>query len=109
SLTEYKTQNRGGQGVNTYRLSDTTGNVAGIMVVTEADDIMLITSDGTIIRMRTREISQIGRLTKGVRLMRLDDVSVVSIARTDEQEEEDEVETVSEEGAETTEEAPSEE
>ncbi len=90
SLTEYKTQNRGGQGVNTYRLSEGTGNVAGVMVVTEADDIMLITSDGTIIRMRTREISQIGRLTKGVRLMRLDDVHVVSIARTDEQEEEDE-------------------
>ncbi len=106
SLTEYKTQNRGGQGVNTYRLSDTTGNVAGIMVVTEADDIMLITSDGTIIRMRTREISQIGRLTKGVRLMRLDDVSVVSIARTDEQEEEEELETVSEEGAETAEDSP---
>ena len=88
-LSEYKTQNRGGQGVNTYRLTEATGNIAGIMVVTEGDDIMLITSDGTIIRMKTREISRIGRLTKGVRLMRLDDVQVVSIARTDEQEEED--------------------
>ncbi len=88
-LSEYKTQNRGGQGVNTYRLTEATGNIAGIKVVTEGDDIMLITSDGTIIRMKTREISRIGRLTKGVRLMRLDDVQVVSIARTDEQEEED--------------------
>lgn len=88
-LDEYKTQNRGGQGVNTYRLSDATGNVAGIMVVTEADDVMLITSDGTIIRMKTKEISRIGRLTKGVRLMRLDDVRVVSVARADEQEEEE--------------------
>lgn len=88
-LDEYKTQNRGGQGVNTYRLSDATGNVAGIMVLTEADDVMLITSDGTIIRMKTKEISRIGRLTKGVRLMRLDDVRVVSVARADEQEEEE--------------------
>ncbi len=87
ALSEYKTQNRGGQGVNTYRLSEATGYIAGIRMVTESDDIMLITSDGTIIRMKTREISRIGRLTKGVRLMRLDDVSVVSIARTDEQEE----------------------
>ncbi len=91
ALSEYKTQNRGGQGVNTYRLSEATGNIAGIRMVTETDDIMLITSDGTIIRMKTREISRIGRLTKGVRLMRLDDVHIVSIARTDEQEETDEV------------------
>ena len=56
---------------------------------------MLITSEGVVIRMKTREISRIGRLTKGVRLMRLDDnVSVVSIARTDEEEDE-EAETVS--------------
>ncbi len=98
-LDEYKTQNRGGQGVNTYRISDATGNVAGIMVVTEADDVMLITSDGTIIRMKTKEISRIGRLTKGVRLMRLDDVHVVSVARADEQEEEDD--TPTEEGLES--------
>ncbi len=104
SLAEYKTQNRGGQGVNTYRLSETTGDVAGIKVVTETDDIMLITSDGTIIRMKTREISRIGRLTKGVRLMRLNDVQVVSIARTEEQEEEEELvpEVVEAEGAEET-------
>ncbi|MBE7021919.1 MAG: DNA gyrase subunit A [Ruminococcaceae bacterium] len=102
-LTEYKTQNRGGQGVNTYRLSETTGNVAGIKVVTETDDIMLITSDGTIIRMKTREVSRIGRLTKGVRLMRLEDVQVVSIARTEEQDEEEEGIAVTGEAAEETE------
>lgn len=89
SLDEYKTQTRGGKGVNTYRLSSSTGNIAGIKVVTETDDIMLITSDGTVIRMKTSEVSRIGRLTKGVRLMRLDDdVMVVSMARTEEQEEE---------------------
>ncbi len=102
-LTEYKTQTRGGRGVTTYRLTDTTGNVAGIKVVTEKDDIMLITSDGTVIRMATQEISRIGRLTKGVRLMRLDDgISVVSIARTEEHEDDEEGNEESAETAEST-------
>ncbi len=89
-LSEYKTQTRGGKGVTTYRISSTTGKIAGITVVTENDDVMLITSEGIVIRMKTSEISRIGRLTKGVRLMRLaDDVSVVSVARTDEEADED--------------------
>ena len=89
-LSEYKTQTRGGKGVNNYRLSDITGNVAGIDVVDLTDDMMMITSEGTIIRMKTREISSIGRLTKGVRLMRLaDGVTVVSMTRTDEEQEEE--------------------
>ncbi|MBE7027700.1 MAG: DNA gyrase subunit A [Ruminococcaceae bacterium] len=93
-LSEYKTQTRGGKGVNNYRLSEATGNVAGIEVVDLTDDMMMITSEGTIIRMKTREISSIGRLTKGVRLMRLaDDVTVVSMTRTDEEQEEEFEET----------------
>ena len=89
-LSEYKTQTRGGKGVTTYRISATTGKIAGITVITETDDVMLITSEGIVIRMKTAEISRIGRLTKGVRLMRLaDDVSVVSVARTDEEADED--------------------
>lgn len=96
-LSEYKTQTRGGKGVNNYRLSEATGNVAGIDVVALSDDVMMITSDGTIIRMKTKEISSIGRLTKGVRLMRLaDDVTVVSMTRTDEEQEEEFEETVAE-------------
>lgn len=92
-LDEYKIQSRGGKGVNTYRLSQSTGNIAGIKVVSETDDVMLITSDGMVIRMKTREISRIGRLTKGVRLMRLDDdVTVVSLARTEEEDEAEEAE-----------------
>jgi len=91
SLEEYKTQTRGGKGVTNYRISDVTGKVTGVCVVTETDDVMLITSEGVIIRMKTAEISRIGRLTKGVRLMRLaDGVSVVSLAKTDEEAEEDE-------------------
>lgn len=97
-LQEYKIQTRGGKGVNTYRLSGTTGNIAGIKVVEETDDIMLITSDGMVIRMKTAEISRIGRLTKGVRLMRLEeDITVVSLALTAEEEENESAEEVSEE------------
>ncbi len=89
-LSEYKTQTRGGKGVNTYRLSQTTGNVAGMSVVASSEDLMLISSDGTVIRMKTAEISTIGRLTKGVRLMRMaDGVSVVSIALAQEAEDEE--------------------
>ncbi len=108
ALSEYKTQTRGGKGVTNYRISSSTGKIAGITVVEETDDIMLITSEGVIIRMKTNEISTIGRLTKGVRLMRLaDGVSVVSIARTDEESDDDDLETVSPE--ETNENTPSEE
>ena len=108
-LSEYKTQTRGGKGVNTYRLTEATGNVAGMKVVDLTDDVMLISSDGTVIRMKTSEISTIGRLTKGVRLMRMaDGVNVVSIAITAEQEETDEEllegEETNSDNAETTEE-----
>ena len=54
-LNEYRTQTRGGKGVSTYRLTDVTGNICGMSVVTDKDDIMLITSEGIIIRMDTRE------------------------------------------------------
>lgn len=98
-LSEYKTQTRGGKGVNTYRISETTGKIAGMKIATKSDDVMLISSDGTIIRMKTSEISTIGRLTKGVRLMRMaDGVCVVSIALTEEQNDED---TENNENAET--------
>lgn len=90
-LSEYKVQKRGGRGVFTYRLTEATGNVAGIKAVTDLDDIMLITDEGIIIRIKTKEISTYSRVTKGVRLMRLNEnVKIVSLARTEETEEEDE-------------------
>jgi DNA gyrase subunit A len=90
-LSEYNVQRRGGQGVKTYHITETTGAVVGVKVVTDKDDLMLITSDGTIIRMKTREIRQIGRRTSGARLMRCDEgVQVASVARTEEAEEEEE-------------------
>ena len=88
---EYKCQNRGGKGVLTYRITEQTGKLAGIKSVTDETDIMLITDAGVIIRMHTDEISTYSRVTKGVRLMRLnDDVKIVSLAAADREEDEEE-------------------
>ena len=90
-LDEFKTQNRAGKGVTGYKLTDKTGLVAGFKIVDEGDDLMVITSDGIIIRTSTDEISQFGRVTQGVKVMRLDDgVKVVSIERTAKEDEEEE-------------------
>ena len=81
-LSEYKCQSRGGKGTTTYKISDATGALAGMEIVTPDDDIMLITSEGIIIRMDSEGISTYGRVTKGVRLMRFaDGVSIISIAK----------------------------
>ncbi len=88
-LSEYKVQSRGGKGVTTYKISDDTRLVAGFDVVGDDKDVMLITSEGVIIRIDTRDISTFGRATKGVRLMRLPenvDISSVALAeRSDEE------------------------
>ena len=90
-ISEYKIQTRGGLGVRNYRISEQTGNIVGVGIVTDKDDIMIITSEGIIIRMSTEGISSIGRSTKGVRLMRLgENVKVVSIAATEHEEEDTE-------------------
>lgn len=86
-IGEYKVQNRGGKGVTTYNITDKTGNVAGIKIVTDKDDIMLITSEGTIIRMAASSINRFGRVTKGVTMMRFDEgVRIVGLARTEHEE-----------------------
>lgn len=96
-LSEYKRQNRGGKGMMTYRVSDETGNIAGMKIVDVDDDIMLITSEGVIIRMESEEISTYGRVTKGVRLMRLADgvkiLTVESVKKDEEPEETSEVDS----------------
>ncbi len=80
-LSEYKVQARGGQGTTTYKISEETGNVSGFGLVTDDDDIILMTSEGVIIRLNTEDISTLKRVTKGVRLMRLaDGVKIVSAA-----------------------------
>ena len=94
-LSEYRVQNRGGVGIKTYKCSEVTGNVIGIRSVKDGEDIIMITSEGIIIRIPASGISTIGRSTKGVRLMRLNDgVKVVSMGVTEHEEEVEEEENV---------------
>ncbi|MBQ4145679.1 MAG: DNA gyrase subunit A [Clostridia bacterium] len=90
-LDEYKCQTRGGKGTTSYKISEATGAIAGLQVVTPDQDVILITSEGVIIRMDTEDISTYGRVTKGVRLMRLaDGVNVVTVACVQKDDEETE-------------------
>ena len=93
-LDEFKIQNRGGKGLFGYKITEKTGDVAGISIVNDDNDVMIITSDGIIIRTAVDEISKFGRTTQGVKVMRLDEgVKVVSITSTDKEEEEEAEET----------------
>ena len=88
-VEEYRVQTRGGKGVLTYKVTDKTGEVVGIKVVKETDDIILISSDGTIIRLAVKDVSVLGRNTQGVTLMRMPEgVQLVSIAKVTDEEEE---------------------
>ena len=78
-LDEYRVQTRGGKGVMTYKITPKTGNIVGIRVATDDEDVMLITENGTIIRLRVKDISILGRATQGVTLMRTNEGRVVSI------------------------------
>ncbi|MFO7636908.1 MAG: DNA gyrase subunit A [Clostridia bacterium] len=81
-VDEYTLQKRGGKGILTYRVTDKTGNVVGAKIVEEEDDIMLISSEGVIIRMAANEISLLGRATQGVKLMRTNEEhQVVGLAK----------------------------
>lgn len=88
--TDFKLQIRGGKGVTGYKITEKTGDMAGYTVIGDDDDIMLITSEGIVIRISSDEVSKFGRVTMGVRVMRLEDnVKVVSVARTAKEEEKD--------------------
>ena len=78
-LDEYRVQTRGGRGVMTYKVTPKTGNIVGIRIAGEDEDVMLITDTGTIIRLHISEISILGRVTQGVTLMRTNEGKVVSI------------------------------
>jgi len=80
-LEEYRVQTRGGKGVITYKITPKTGEIIGIKIVNEEDDVMLITDTGTIIRLNVAEISVLGRSTQGVTLMRTNEGKVVSIEK----------------------------
>ena len=93
---EYRLQSRGGKGIFTYKITDKTGKLAGVVSASDEDDVMLITSEGVVIRLHVDEISKFGRQTQGVRLVKMKDgVSVVSIALTEKYKEEEISEEVS--------------
>ena len=93
-VEEYRLQSRGGKGIFTYKLTEKTGRLAGVLSASDDEDIMLITSEGVVIRLHVDTISRFGRQTQGVRLVKMKDgVSVVSVALTERYEEEEVTET----------------
>lgn len=81
-MEEFTPQNRGGKGVKCYKITGKTGNVIGVKAVNEDNEIMMITTEGIIIRMKVEGISVLGRITSGVKLINLDeDITVASIAK----------------------------
>ncbi|OGP95762.1 MAG: DNA gyrase subunit A [Deltaproteobacteria bacterium RBG_16_55_12] len=89
-MEEYRLQSRGGKGIITMKTTDKTGRVVGAQQVTDEDQLMLVTNNGKIIRLRVKDIRVIGRNTQGVRLIDLEDSErVVSLARLAEKEEEE--------------------
>ena len=84
SLNEFTAQNRGGKGVKCYKINSKTGNIIGSKAVKAEQEIMLITTEGIIIRLLVEDISRLGRITSGVKLINLDqdkDITVASIAK----------------------------
>jgi DNA gyrase subunit A len=89
AMEEYRRTHRGGKGIITMKTTDKTGRVVGVRMVTDDDQVMLVTSGGKVIRFRVREIRVIGRNTQGVRLIGLDEGErVASVARLAEREDE---------------------
>ena len=87
-LDEYRVQARAGKGVITYKVTPKTGEIVGIKIVDDTDDVMIITDTGTIIRISAADISVLGRSTQGVTLMRTNEGKVVSIEKIPEKDDE---------------------
>ena len=91
SISEFTCQNRGGKGVKCYKITEKTGNVIGAKAVNEENEIMMITTEGIIIRLQCADISILGRITSGVKLINLSKgVTVASFAKVREKEEDKE-------------------
>ncbi len=106
-MDEFTAQNRGGKGIKCYKITGKTGNIVGVKAVNRDDEMMLITTEGIIIRIRVSDTALLGRITSGVKLMNLkDDVVIASIAKVREdksliQSEEDNEENTGESESET--------
>lgn len=87
AMEEFTSQNRGGKGVKCYKITEKTGNVVGVKAVNEDNEIMIINTEGIVIRMECNSISVLGRITSGVKLINLNDnATVASIAKVRETE-----------------------
>ena len=97
AMEEFSPQNRGGKGVKCYKITEKTGNVVGIKAVDEEDEIMIINTEGIVIRMKCSSISILGRITSGVKLINLQEndkvASIAKVRQGDEEEEESEEKT----------------
>ncbi len=93
-IEEFNLQNRGGKGVKCYKINEKSGNVIGVKAVSNTREIMLITTEGIIIRMEVAGISTLGRITSGVKLINLDDgVKVAKVAKVREEDVSDETDS----------------
>lgn len=82
SLSEFSTQHRGGKGVKCYKINEKTGNIVGVKAVNDEHEIMMITSEGIIIQIPVSDVSLVGRVAQGVKLIRVgEDNKVVAIAK----------------------------
>ena len=92
SISEFTAQNRGGKGVKCYKIMEKTGNVVGVKAINEDDEIMIINTEGIIIRMKCEGISLLGRITSGVKLINLPEgdkvASIAKVRKGNEEEEE---------------------
>ena len=87
SIDEFTAQNRGGKGVKCYKITEKTGNLVGVKAVNDDNEIMIINTEGIIIRMKVSDISILGRVTSGVKLINMEnDVTVASITKVKEDE-----------------------
>ena len=90
AMSEFVVQNRGGKGVKCYKITEKTGNVVGAKAVNEENEIMMITTEGIIIRLQCADISVLGRITSGVMMINLTEgVTVASVAKVRDKEEKD--------------------
>ena len=103
AIDEFAPQNRGGKGVKCYKINEKTGNVVGVKAVNDNNEIMLISTQGIVIRLNCSDISELGRVTSGVKLINVDvanDITVASIAKVRESETEDALKRLEEENKE---------
>ena len=86
-VSDFRLQSRAGKGIKAYKITEKTGNIAGVVSVTDDDELLMINSVGTMIRIRVDDVSILSRVTSGVKMIRIDkdeDIKVAAIAKVKE-------------------------